>query len=191
MASNPLHRPSAGTLDETIIRPNAPKARYGWRWALSCLYLFLLAGLMALVLWSMGAAKPEALLFVNRFDFPELLLILLPLLSGCLLFFRTQVGWVMATIILAAMIVLSTLGLIAQFMPSIEPENYLRGTRVVTSFSSMALACGVFYLLSHPALRAGFRVPQSWIRRCVTLGGLLGTGFGVWLLYLTGLFGRL
>ena len=191
MSFNPLHHPSTDTLDEGIIRPDSPQPHLGWRWVLSCLYLFLLTGLMALTLFSVGEQNLAALTPAQAFDFPEVLLIVLPFLAGWLLFFRTQVGWVMATNIVATMIVISALGFIAQFMPTIEPDDNFRGARMSTSFFSLLLACGVLYLLSHPALRAGFRVPQSWIRRCITLGGLLGTGFGVWLLYLTGLFGRL
>lgn len=190
MPLNPLHRQPAGTLDETIIRPETPRARLGWRWAISCIYLLLLAGLMTLTLWLFGVTDPDAFWPVNTFRFPEALLVLLPLLSGCLLFFRTQSGWVLATILVATMIVVSALSLIAQFMPSIQPSNGLRSILMLIAFASLVLACGVLYLLSHPALRAGFRIPQSWVQRCITLGGLLGTGLGLWLLYITSLFGR-
>lgn len=188
---NPLHQQEAGTLDETIIRTNASKGRFGWRWLLSCLYLVLLTGLIVLVLRPEIYSSQNLMEVANFLEFPDALFVLIPLLSSGLLFFRTQMGWVLGTVIVSSMIVISALGLIAQFMPRIEPVDAFRGARMLTSSASLLMACGVLYLLSHPTFRAGFRVPNSWIQRCITLGGLIGTAMGVWLLYLTGLFGRL
>ena len=137
---------------------------------LSCLYLLLLASMVVLVLWPVTVGGRSQLDLINLLVFPEALFVLVPLLSGVLLFFRTQVGWVLAMMVVSAMIVLSALGLTAQFIPRIEPVDYLRGARMLTSSASLLLACGIFYLLSHPALRAGFRVPRSWIRPCISLG---------------------
>jgi len=191
MPLNPLSQDDPGTLDETLIRSGKPRERFGWRWLVSCVYLLLLAGLMTVVLWPAGVTARDAVTLSGIVRFPEAIFVLLPLLGSCLLFFRTQIGWVLGTILVSAMIVLSALGFIAQFMPSIEPVNHLRGARMLTSSTSLILACAVFYLLSHSTLRAAFRIPNSWIQRCITLGGLLGTGLGIWLLYLTGLFTQL
>ena len=191
MPPNPLFQDDPGTLDEALIRSGKSRDRLGWRWLLSCVYLLLLAGLMAVVVWPADVTASDAITLSSFVQFPDALFVLVPLLGSCLLFFRTQIGWVLGTILVSAMIVLSALGFIAQFMPSIEPVNHLRGARMLTSSISLILACAVFYLLSHPTLRAAFRIPNSWIQRCITLGGLLGTGLGIWLLYLTGLFTRL
>lgn len=191
MPTNPLHQQEAGTLDENVIRPNAQRARFGWRWLVSCLYLIFLTSVIALILWPQGYSGHNLSGITSFLELPNGLFVLLPLLSSGLLFFRTQIGWVMGTIIVSAMIVVSALGLIAQFIPSIEPADAFRGARMLTSSISLLLACGTLYLLSHRTLRAGFRVPNSWIQRSITFGGLIGTGTGVWLLYLTGMFGRL
>lgn len=183
MDRNPFSKPTFGTLDETVVRPGEVVPRFGWRWALSCLYLIGLSTLIFVVVLLSeielaGQDLPEVLLNANG------ILFLIVLLITVLLISRTQAGWVGATMIVSGMIVLSTIGFVVQFIPTIEPVTDGRWARLATSGISVGLACFVFYLLSHPRLRAGFRIPQSWIRRCVTLGGLLGTGVGMWLIWL-------
>lgn len=183
MDRNPFSKPTFGTLDETVVRSGEVLPRFGWRWALSCLYLIGLSTLIFVVVLLSeielaGQDLPEVLLNANG------ILFLIVLLITVLLISRTQAGWVGATMIVSGMIVLSTIGFVVQFIPTIEPVTDGRWARLATSGISVGLACFVFYLLSHPRLRAGFRIPQSWIRRCVTLGGLLGTGVGMWLIWL-------
>lgn len=185
MDNNPFSEPSSGTLDENVIRPGEVMPRFGWRWALSCFYQFILAAGVSLCL---KEASVEEALFTREFGyllidpafFPGVLLFL----AAVLLLLRTQVGWVMSTSVVSGMIVLSTIGFVVQFIPTIEPVTDGRWARLTTATVSAGFACFVFYLLSHPRLRAGFRIPQSWIRRCVTLGGLLGTGVGMWMIWL-------
>lgn len=187
MANNPLFNGAPGTLDETVIRPEHDNPHFGWRWLVSGGYLLLAAAFIFFILFYQRTRELGA--GVDIFLDPLMIPVYCCAVAAFLLLLRTQVGWVMATIIVSAIIVLSAIGLIVQFIPAIEPVARGRGGRMLSSTVSTLLACGVFYLLSHPRLRAGFRIPQSWIRRCITLGGAIGAGIGMWLIWLVTTYG--
>lgn len=184
MADNPLSSRSAGTLDEAVIRPENETPRFGWRWWVCCLYILALAVMTFLLIDAQAVEYALDFHFTALGGEPVFYASMFMLTAGLLLFFRTQLGWVMATAIVSGMIVLSTIGFVVQFIPAIEPVRTGQWGRLASSTISIGLACFVFYLLSHPRLRAGFRIPQSWIRRCVTLGGFVGTGIGMWLIWM-------
>lgn len=184
MADNPLTKTEFGMLDENVIRPDGKPVRYGWRWCVSCFYM---VGLSVPLFW-LGlelASVPvdpgedlTALLSVS-----SLLTAAVSILATGLLIVRTQTGWVASTVIVSGTIVLATIGFVIQFIAAIEPVDRGREVRMLTSVVLAGCSCFALYLLSHPQLRAGFRIPQSWVGRCVTLGGLLGTGGGLYLIW--------
>ena len=181
--TNPLHSHRPGTLDESVIRGADTPKSFGWRWALVLAYLLLVIALTTTIITStLGIFFTDTPL-TDYFREPRLLIPAVFVLTFLLFLFRWQAGWVMATTLVAGFIVLSTIFFVIQYVPAIEPDERWRTSRKIAMAISGALACGVFYLLSHPRLRAGFRIPQSWTGHCVTLGGLIGTGVGLFLIW--------
>ena len=165
------------------MRPLRKKKGFGWRWVVPLIYLTIVSCALGVLIYSYLVYYTRFVEIYEWYKDPALiaLTILLPGLG--LYLFRTQAGWVYATSLTSAVLVLSAIGALAELIPGFLPIN-TGWAPVITGFVSALLASGVFYLLSHRQLRAAFRVPRSWVGRCVTLGGMIGTGAGLYLIWL-------
>lgn len=176
------------TLDGAVIRRLQPTGGFGWRWAVSGLFLTLLLAFFLFLAdanyrapWKIGGTEWSALEFATQ---PDSIVALIVGLGTALFWFKTQIGWVLAKTIVSATLVVFIIGLIVQFIPGIEPNTTHRTARILVSIVAIGLTGFTFYLLSHQTLRGGFRIPNSWVWRCVTLGGVIGMVLGGYLTFM-------
>ena len=173
------------TLDGAVIRPLRGRVGFGWRWWVSGIFLTIVCLAVGLMVWAtavdtvrLGEGLPP---FTTTLLQPEQLITLVCALGAAFFWLRRQLGWVFAQSLLSALLVVSAIGLFSQFV-GVEAGLPGRSGRVLVAGVLLLLTGVVFGLVSHPKLRAAFRVPKRWVGRCVTLGGVIGTLVGVGLL---------